>query len=259
MTRILCILRGGLGNQLFQYAAALTVRNHLDKTIRLTFSSLDNKHNTNRFDYVSMLFTEGVYTEPTTVTIFADDGNSFRKWEPDEYKLDDIILMQGYYQYLPAILYIIPFLRISILQNLLKVVQPAPINQETTGFVHVRRGDFLNPDQAQFHWTQPIEYYELGMQILEYKNPNIKSWLIFSDDTDWCATSFTKKNIIILTDMNELQTLYCMIQCKAGAVISNSTFSWWGAILGENNKVVYPKNWYGDAKPTLFPEGWICL
>ena len=64
---------------------------------------------------------------------------------------------------------------------------------------------------------------------------------------------------MILTGMNELHTLYCMIKCKGGAVISNSTFSWWGAILGENNKVVYPKNWYGDAKPTLFPEGWICL
>jgi len=258
MTRILCILRGGLGNQLFQYAAALTVRNHLDKNIRITFSSLDNKHNTNRFDYVSMLFTEGVYTEPTTVTIFADDGNSFRKWGADEYKIEDIILMQGYYQYLPTIEPILPFLRESILQNLLKFVQPIPID-ENTGFVHVRRGDFLNPDQAQFHWVQPIEYYELGMQILEYKNPNIKTWLIFSDDTIWCSQSFTKKNIMILTGMNELQTLYCMIQCKAGAVISNSTFSWWGAVLGAHSSVVYPKKWYGDANPTLFPEGWICL
>lgn len=259
MTRILCVLRGGLGNQLFQYAAALTVRNHFDNTIKLTFSSLDNKHNINGFDYVSMLFTEGVYTEPTTVTIFADDGNSFRKWEPNEYKIDDIILMQGYYQYLPTIQPILPFLRDSLYKNLLKFVQPFPIEEGTSGFVHVRRGDFLNPEQARFHRVQPVEYYELGMQILEFKNPSITKWFIFSDDTTWCSTSFKKKNIVILSNMNELQTLYCMINCKAGAVISNSTFSWWGAILGEHNNVVYPKNWYGDKNPSLFPEKWICL
>ena len=126
----------------------------------------------------------------------------------------------------------------------------------------MRRGDFLNPDQAQFHWVQPIEYYELGMQILEYKNQNIKNWLIFSDDTIWCSQSFTKKNIMILTGMNELETLYCMIKCKGGAVISNSTFSWWGSYLNTNPSklVIFPKKWVNATwKNDIYYKGSIVL
>lgn len=51
--------------------------------------------------------------------------------------------------------------------------------------------------------------------------------------------------------------MYLMSQCK-GNILANSTFSFWGARLGKNNIVVYPKKWFNTmAAPNIFPSQWI--
>ena len=57
----------------------------------------------------------------------------------------------------------------------------------------------------------------------------------------------------------------CLMSLCSGAIIANSSMSWWGAWLqGGRGKVVAPKMWFGPAYPNndtkdLYAEGWITL
>jgi hypothetical protein len=90
---------------------------------------------------------------------------------------------------------------------------------------------------------------------------NAEQWLVFSDDIIWCRQQpcFQKENVVLCDEPNELIALHVMSSCGAGAVISNSSFSWWAAVLGEIAPVVYPDLWSEHHKPNLFPETWTRL
>lgn len=90
--------------------------------------------------------------------------------------------------------------------------------------------------------------------------PNV-TWFIFSDDADW-----VKDNIVFPGEVfyqpprvTPLETLYLMKACKH-FIISNSSFSWWGQYLSNNdNKIVIgPAKWYVDGRKTdIIEEEWI--
>jgi hypothetical protein len=50
-----------------------------------------------------------------------------------------------------------------------------------------------------------------------------------------------------------------MISCTGGAILANSTFSWWAAILSDTPYVVYPTKWIAQKVDNLFPENWVSL
>jgi hypothetical protein len=102
------------------------------------------------------------------------------------------------------------------------------------------------------------------------KNPSIKKIYIISNDIEWCKShdaewkQHTKKEIEYDGTPNELEALYRMILCRGGAVISGSTFSSWGAILGPDmnptSTLVYPLivgQYAGVENPFNFPSRWI--
>jgi hypothetical protein len=63
----------------------------------------------------------------------------------------------------------------------------------------------------------------------------------------------------IVDEPDELDGLALMSLCHGGAIIANSTFSWWGAMLGAypaKATVVYPSKWLQGNKPDLFPPQW---
>ena len=104
--------------------------------------------------------------------------------------------------------------------------------------LHVRRTDYItNPN----HNTLSLDYYQEALKKFD-SNRNV---LIFSDDTEWC-----KKQEIFLPDrfyVSEYQGNYtdlCLMTLCDDHIIANSSFSWWGAWLGENNRVIAPSNWF---------------
>lgn len=88
------------------------------------------------------------------------------------------------------------------------------------------------------------------------------TFFVFSDDIPW-----VKKNMSIpdayYIDWNKHEDsyldMYLMSQCKAN-IIANSTFSFWGAILGnEKEMVIRPKRWIGNDVPDIFPSSWFSI
>lgn len=260
---IILQLQGGLGNQLFQYAAALSVQKEVNTHAKIYCISAENKHNLYNHNYVKDLFHELIELKNTILNSSCQysQSNAFERWNPILLPSCSTLFLVGYFQYLPAIQEVLPFLQQRLLSRLLSVCKVPMIlpNGSQSAFFHVRRGDYLN--HPTYHWSQEIEYYNKGFQYIQKKNPFIYKWYIFSDDIDWCARQefFKNKGFEFVRETDEYQSLSLMIQCQGGAVIANSTFSWWGAMLGaeySKNPVVYPLKWCGNESPILFPQTW---
>ncbi len=144
-------------------------------------------------------------------------------------------------------------------------------------FLHVRRGDPNLVDARGFKWSytqcssqhppQPLEYYQ---KALEYF-PETQPVVVCSDSPEWVnEQEFFSGDRFLVSEPEEKYpdgsyTPYvdlCLMSLCSGAIIANSSLSWWGAWL-QNNRgpVVAPKMWFGPDyadKDTsdLYCEGW---
>lgn len=247
MEYIFVKLMGGLGNQLFQYAASFLLQTiHSGKIILI---KAENDHDT--FDYRS-IFNKGLIYNvgiPQIPTVYQEDG--FGVWNPNNYN-QPMILLHGYFQNYSVLKSIL----VDFKKHILNVLEPYRNNTIilNSGFIHVRRGDYLN--KSDIHHIQSLEYYKKALEIFKH----INHWYIFSDDLQWCKqqTLFSSLNITYV-DKTPIETLAMMSQIHNAAIIANSSFSWWGAYLGVDtiDCVVYPKQWFSDKTPDLFPEHWV--
>lgn len=127
------------------------------------------------------------------------------------------------------------------------------ISQDTVA-IHVRRGDYLtNP----LHPVLQKEYFEESIK----KMPKQYLKVIFSDDIQWCKNNLDKDCYFVENEEDYID-LFLMSECNYH-IISNSSFSWWGAYLGKKSekKVIAPKNWFGGSLSSMsikdiIPKGW---
>ena len=75
----------------------------------------------------------------------------------------------------------------------------------------------------------PWVYYEYALKKFDSEK---YEFFCFSDDIDDVKKNFDVKKFNFLENNNELEDLYCLSQCDS-IIMSNSTFSWWGAWLGK--------------------------
>ena len=136
--------------------------------------------------------------------------------------------------------------------------------------VHIRRGDYLGEKwRGTFVDLLPNYYYEAAEQ-LQKKYEKIELF-IFSNDVAWCHQHLHFKSPCHYVDCNDevhgFEDLYLMSQCRHH-IIANSTFSWWGAWLGQNDDkcVIAPDKYfvrddgyYREYNRAWLPEGWIRL
>lgn len=127
--------------------------------------------------------------------------------------------------------------------------------------VHIRRKDYLHIDA---HNICGLKYYVEAIQYVKAGQADAK-FIFFSDDISWVKENFCFEDMIICeenlyTDYQDWYDMYLMTQC-AGNIISNSTFGWWGAWLNQNNGIVIaPKQWIkGMRTPDIWCEDWIKL
>jgi glycosyl transferase family 11/glycosyl transferase family 7 (putative galactosyltransferase) len=112
--------------------------------------------------------------------------------------------------------------------------------------ISVRRGDFVgNPNYAQL----PASYYYLALfkRFPDWRDHNV---ILFSDDLPYCRVHFEGLPNVHFAEGTDVEQLCLMAQCRH-FIVSNSTFSWWGAYLGEKEgtRVVRPNYLFdGDLK-----------
>ncbi len=137
--------------------------------------------------------------------------------------------------------------------------------------LHVRRGDYLKyPDL--FPLSTP-EYYEAALAVAEETYPGHQV-LVFSDDIMWCERQWGyDRGFIYMHGIArpvevsarrgqpmDFWDLFLMTLCDQH-IISNSSFSWWGAWLSANQSPMYPSKWYGPGYAEIpwrlmIPDSW---
>lgn len=128
--------------------------------------------------------------------------------------------------------------------------------------VHIRRGDYLEPNNKYLFDVCGLDYYQRAMMKMKEMIPNAE-YIFFSDDPDWVRTNIDEKGSIVdwNTGKDAWQDMFLMSKCKHN-IIANSSFSWWGAYLNANpnKKVICPTMWLSNKSSDEYvPNAWIKL
>lgn len=236
---ISCLLQGGLGNQLFQVSTtcALAWENNDEAVFDLSAHHLPLQGNKVE-NYRDNVF-RNINFQNLDLTHF----QTIKESEDFRYQKDSILF--GYFQSEKYF--------INYRNRLLNLYSPNEsienyiknkydyILHENTVSLHIRRGDYLKLQHV--HPICDMDYYIKAINMFSKDSV----FLVFSDDTPWCKQVFKSKKYIIIEEEKDYIDLYLMSMCKNN-IIANSSFSWWGAWLNnnENKIVVAPKKWINN-------------
>ena len=222
---------GRLGNQLFQIASTLGYARKYKQSVEFPKWSYKNDFNFNfepSFEFINTVISELDILNYTELP----------KYDPRmlNVSLNGYLQSEKYFENVKAEIF-----------NIFKT-ESTDLN---SGFVHLRFGDYVG--KQEYHPLQSKEYYVEGMKLL-----NFDHYYCFSDDIESCKEMFKEDSRIEFVSGNsEIQDLKLMSRCK-GAVIANSSFSWWGAYLGNHKNVIIPKTWFGPAYNWFKIEDRLC-
>ncbi|MEG1546637.1 MAG: alpha-1,2-fucosyltransferase [Bacteroides sp.] len=126
--------------------------------------------------------------------------------------------------------------------------------------IHVRRGDYVKDPRR--HPVCSKRYFRNAINYIGRD----KTYLVISDDIEWCKTIFRGSNYVFSEKESAIVDLYLQTLCTHN-IISNSSFSWWGAWLNTHpNKIVIAPNkrWFGKQLnhanvSDVIPQEWIRL
>lgn len=139
------------------------------------------------------------------------------------------------------------------------------INASESVSIHLRRGDYIsNKNAQQYHGNLGLDYYKNALNLIKETHDKFEVF-VFSDDLDWCKENLKIDLPTYFVDTNQKQNfhfdMFLMSHCKHN-IIANSSFSWWAAWLNQNQgkKVIAPANWFADKSlntKDLIPSSWI--
>ncbi len=302
---IIVNLKGGLGNQMFQYACgrALSLRmkeRGEDGTLKLDatgFDRITSGETVRTFDLRSFNVDAPLASADEILRIKYPFGSISKAWRLFKAK----VLRKFYINFDPAVLdrrgdvYLDGFWQTEdyfkdfekAIRDDFTLAKPpgatardwfkAITENHNAVSLHVRRGDYVS-DKAtgEHHGTCDAKYYERALMDVAEKMDDrarvrgvlaVPSLYVFSDDIEWarrnlsfpCPTAFVSS-----PDMTPAEEMALMSACQHH-IIANSTFSWWGAWLGQNPEkiVVAPKRWANehndDWYKDLIPPSWTRL
>lgn len=285
---------GGLGNQMFQYAAgrALSLRN--GSWLSLDISGFENYELHQGFELQRVFAgTFGIAQSSDIHRMLGwQSSPAIRRIvsrRPFSMFLNKHLVVEPHFQYWPGIndlpkdcylsgywqseKYFSDFAA-QIRADFSFRQSPAGQNAELASQIigansvslHVRRGDYAsNPKTTAHHGLCSLDYYRSAISYVagRMKQPH---FFIFSDDIEWVKRNLVVNYPCVYVQHNSGADSYndmrLMSMCNHH-IIANSSFSWWGAWLNPSAEkiVVGPKNWFANQTDTkdLFPSGWVEL
>lgn len=234
-----------LGNQLFQIAAGYAFAKENGFKFALPKEWKYQRYFKTKFGIVEKFMPDGIHKE--------------LDFSYSPIPVYDNVYLDGYFQSEKY------FKNIDIHELFAFEREMKRFNQEDQiGSIHVRRGDYLKfPDH---HPVCTREYYKKAIEVSGFKK-----FIVFSDDKEWCCTEFIKESnygdceFWLCDKGSDIDDFQLMTDFKCN-IISNSTFSWWSAMLNKNKDklVISPSkdNWHGPAyahwnHDDIIPESWI--
>jgi hypothetical protein len=287
---IIVKLKGGLGNQLFQYAVARHIA-EIHKTFLKIDISLFETYKLHAYSIgpfnIQENFASPEEVMALTVRKLGITERAIRRvlrrspkfaptyimekhfyCDPDILNLPDGVYLDGYWQSEKYFADIAGIIRQEFTVKTPQTGKNKELAERMASCesvsLHIRRGSYTIPPYNSVHGTCSLDYYHRCVEYLsqKVKNPH---FFIFSDEPEWARDNLKLHYPTTLVDHNsadkDYEDLRLMSQCKHH-IIANSTFSWWGAWLNQNPEkiVLVPKRWFksGDYDTKdLIPDKWI--
>ncbi len=118
--------------------------------------------------------------------------------------------------------------------------------------LHIRRTDYVDAEHIHIHHICTEKYYKSAINEIRSKFPNAV-FFIFTDDKEWCKKHFRGPNFFVVEldeDANtDVAEMLLMSRCKHH-IMANSSFSWWAAWLNDNpsKMIIAPSKWINNRK-----------
>ena len=250
-------LMGGIGNQLFQISAGFAHAKNIRTDYAINYKiGLGNGQGHHHRRYKDTLYKNIPETNHKVFIPYQDPKFSYTPIS----KLNNLCLIGyfqsrkyfiGYEEEVKNLLYF-PISLTKKVQNKFDAIKKKKVG------IHLRLGDYrAKSTKGVFHKID----YSLYLNNATKQFGDDYEFLIFSDDLNLLKQEVNLTNFVNLENDNEIEDLYSLSQCDS-VIISNSSFSWWGAFLGKKKeKIICPDKWFGPVGPQdsydIYEDSWI--
>jgi len=265
-------LAGGLGNQLFEIAAAYAHARRTGRYLLISAGTIGGRPAYWR-TFLHKCADRAVSTPPPGLQLWH---------EPHFHYAPIPRRMTGLYGYFQSSKY---FADVS--GEIRDLFDPHPVIKSVTNqkyaplltdegrtagcVVHIRRTDYLQGANAPIHAVCDKAWYGRALAEMDRRRAGRPTrYLVFSDDLDWCrapeqADLWLSRDVTFVDERNDCVCLHLMSHFRA-FVISNSSFSWWATwlqapSLTDTKIVIAPSRWFGTGGPQdwqdVYEPDWI--
>lgn len=264
-------ISGGLGNQMFQYAAARALALRSDAEVRLDLSFYRRRrHRQFELDAFPIVAAEAARAGFWARIAGSRPAPRYRepgpRFDPALLELVVPVVLEGYFQSAR-------YFEGSAEAIRRELAPPAAEDSESLAIaqamrdagstaLHVRRGDYVSNTRANAtHGTCSVDYYRGAMERLPGDGPVF----VFSDDIDWARVNLPDVRRLVFVGRSGprsgLADLWLMTLAQHH-IVANSSFSWWGAWLAEPGRGMRfaPARWFADTAlddADMVPPEWI--
>ncbi len=286
---IIVRLKGGLGNQLFQYATARHLAHLNNSELFLDTSYFEFKADRPAWKYELGAFNikaeiaeeqllkdfhAGKYSGTEKLISKIVPFHKYKKYKYEGFGYNEQVLelkgnyyLSGYFQ---SHKYFKPITDILKEELTLKEEYIPKANEwlddmknKLSVAVHIRRCDYIrNLSSMEAHGLCSKDYYAKTIEFVKRELGEEVHFFLFTDDAEWVKREMEWDiNSTMVQGKSILSDFYMMSNCKHN-IIANSTFSWWAAWLNPNpdKMIIVPKHWDNNIKTEeidLCPTKWI--